>query len=486
MLCPNNYYMSKIILSVLLLAGCAVGPNYHPIKLDTPSTWINQNKNAPHTQASIDSDWWTILNETPLNRLMNEALRDNPTLAQAVTRIEQARMDIRKENSFNLPALSMTASKNRTEYSSKDSNLSTYTPGANPLTSSLYSQTISNTALNLSWEFDVFGRVRRSVEAAKARLDSRIAEAASIKLALQAQIAENWLVLRVCEQLYDQFNQDTQSRLTIHALTGLRVKAGFAAPTEQTTSQLEAAQAFLQEETQASSCKQVKSTLIALTGIAAQTLDELSAETLNKTLPVPPIIAPDLPAVILVQRFDITLLERNLAAANAEIGLAEAAKYPSVSLATSLGKQWINTNGSDVELNLSTFGPSLTLPLFNGGRQTAAVRQAYARYEENKHALRERVRQAAKEIEQALIRFQSAQNKEKILEQGQQEAYASFQLAQTQFKSGSINQIEQETARHKWLLLLKDSTRFRLESLQAWISLIKAIGGAPDGSIHTS
>ncbi len=464
------------------LAGCAVGPNYRQLPVEAPAKWTYITKNLEASQTKLPSSWWNSLNETALNTLMDAALQNNPSIAQAVARIEQARANKRREESFSKPMFA--AHTNLTHaYSKTDSRIPLM--GITDTNQLFPSQTTSNTNINISWELDIFGRTRRSIEAAQARLDSHTAEADSVRLSLQAQIVENWFLLRACELQSVQLNLDTQLYKDIYMLTGLRVTAGFSTSAEQALIESNWAEAQIEQDSHISHCKQLRQTLIALSGMTTSALDALlPPDATASELPVPLSFSLGVPAYVLTQRFDIISAERNLAAASASIGLAEATQYPSLSLSSALGKQWIRTGGMAIDFNVGSLGPSLTLPLFDGGQRRAEIDRAYAHYEELKNAVRERVRQAAKEVETALLRIQAAQTKEKSLTTTLQAYHMYLQAAEARYKAGSLSFIELKSQQHQWLTLQKKHIVLRLELLQAWISLIRAAGGAPDGSVR--
>jgi outer membrane protein TolC len=183
------------------------------------------------------------------------------------------------------------------------------------------------------------------------------------------------------------------------------------------------------------------------------------------------------PAQILAQRPDIAAVERELAAASAEIGVAEAARYPSLSLLGSVGLQSLSSGGVTLDGSLWSFGPSLNLPIFNAGRLAANADAAQARYDEARASYSGRVRQAVREVEQALVRLNSASTREDTARRAAEGYHTVFLAAGQRLRVGSGSLLELEEARRIAVAARTSLLAVQRERVSAWISLYRAAGG---------
>jgi NodT family efflux transporter outer membrane factor (OMF) lipoprotein len=312
---------------VSLLSGCsAVGPNYVAPKLsdvaEVPSQWTSKTdvagqSTAPNTEPATAATWWTELSDPVLDDLVSQAFQTSPTLEAALARVSQSRSQYAQANASALPGADGGAGGQRAKSDS--------TGGA-------FNQ--AWLSMNASWELDLFGAVRRGQEGALARAEARQATLADVRVSLAADVTDAYLSYRACQSYVALSEQDVASRQATEKLTAASVKEGFTAPYQAIRSRASVAEAKTQLAATRAYCERQENLLTRLTGIPRPALMELLADkpTGLDRLPVPKHFSIAIPSQALTQRPDIRSAERRLAAESADIGLAEADRYPRLTL----------------------------------------------------------------------------------------------------------------------------------------------------------
>lgn len=448
------------MVATAALAGCAVGPSYEPPQPVVPVQW---HAPRPHG-GELDQlrHWWTRSDDGTLVRLIEAAQRDNPNLDAAVARIEQARANARSIGAGEWPSLTLNSSLQRRA------------AGVPPFPAPITSGTITADA---AWEIDLFGAVRYSRQSALARIQARETEWHDARTSLAAEVALTYVNLRGCEALANVQQLDTDSRQQTVTLTEQRVVAGFTAPADAALLRASLTDARSRLLGQRTECDVLVKALVGLTGLNEAPLrEELAAQP--GVLPRPRTFAVNaVPAAVLAQRPDLAAAERELAAASAEIGTAEAARYPRVSLIGSIGYALFRLSGVSTEGESWSVGPALTLPLLDGGRRTAQVDVAKARYAELRALYLQRARAAVREVEEVLARLDAAERRQVDAEAAVKDFEAFFAAAQTRWDVGVGNLIELEEARRQALNANSVLIQLRRERVAQWINLYKVLGG---------
>lgn len=461
----------------LSLAGCiTVGPDFQVPDLKqagVPDQWA---ASAPQGAATMDTErWWAQFNDGELSALVEAAQHNNPTVDAALARIRQARANAGSSRSALLPKLNGTAGINRNGSSSSDTE-GVYVP----------LNTNRSASLDMSWELDLFGGTRRGVESAKAQLAARQADLHGAQVALAAEVAGNYLQARYAQAMVATAETDLASRGNTDALTQRKLDAGFAAPADVDRTVASVAEARGTLKTWQANYASALNQLVALTGLPhAELTRRLNAGTAQ--IPRAPAAAWNLvPAQAVAQRPDVAAAERMLEAANANIGVAQAARLPSVKLLGSIGLNQSRYYGSDTKTTLHpwSFGPSISLPLFDGGKGASDVDYARAVYQEAMASYQGKVRNAVLEVENALVRVNAAAQRLDDVELARQGYQRYFDATNVQYREGAASLLALEEARR--VLLSSQQARYaeQLEQSQSWISLYKAVGGgwqtAPD------
>ncbi len=452
------------------LTACSVGPVYQ-----APSPAAPERYAAPLPLASsgvaADIGWWASFDDPLLAELVAEARRGSPELDQALARIAQARALVAATRGGALPSLALDASSLRGKTG--------VAPGISVLSTS------SSAGLDASWEIDLYGGLRKGADAAQARLDARVADWHGAQASLAAEVANAYIGQRACEATVLVLAQDSASREQTARLTAQKIQAGLGSQADGMLIDASSADGRQRLVAQRAECDLNIKALVALTGIAEAPLRSrlaAGADHLGHALPKPAAFT--VPANALTQRPDIAAAERELAAASADINVAQANRYPRLSLSGNIGATALNgVSGTSVGWS---FGPSLSLPLFDGGRRRAGVEQARARFDEADATYRRKVRAAVREIEEALVRLDAADRRETDADAAARGYERYLHVSADKFNAGSGDLFELEDARRTALASRQTVIALRRERLAAWIALYKAVGGGWSDAAATS
>lgn len=445
----------SILCTVALLAGCAVGPDFQPPELKLPSAW-------QATQSGKDADlahWWARFGDDALARLLDAAQKDSPTLAKARATIDKARASRALGEAGLWPSV--------------DANADTVSAGS--LRKESTTARTSTGTLDASWEIDLFGKTRRAVESASDLVQAREADWYTAHVSLAAEVATDYIDYRSCRIKQDYYADQAISQDKTAAVTRRAVQAGFTAAADLRLADASAASARSTALAQKSECELLVKTLVALTGMDESALRATLAESSGQ-LPQPAgLQITAVPANLLRQRPDIVSAERSLASTSALIGVAEAARWPSLTLVGSVGVN--NTRGAATSSPWS-FGPALTLPLFDAGAISANIKGAKADYDSALATYRQTVRDAVKEVEQALVRLDAVAQREPEARQSAAGYRAYLTATEQNWRLGGTSLLNLETARRATIAAEVSLLELQQNRLIYWIALYKAVGGA--------
>jgi multidrug efflux system outer membrane protein len=456
-----------VMLSVL--CSCAVGPDYKrpDVTNITPTDW--HWKIAEPKDSIPKGDWWKLFKDPSLDELEAGAVANNQNLRAAVARIDEYRAVARLTRSQFYPELSLDPSFSRQRTSANQ-------PIALPSSIKLTSMNLNtfSVPLDLSYEVDLWGRVRRSLESAQAQAEAGVADYHNVLLTLTADVAANYFTLRSLDDEIVVLRRTVELRdKSVHILSD-RFKIGTISETDLARSKTELASAKVELSDVA---RQRAETLNAIALLCGKPASAFEIHERPATAE-PPVIPVGLPSSLLERRPDIASSERNLAAKNAQIGVARAAYFPVLHLTGQAG--YLSSSLDNLFSNGSriwSFGPSVSLPLFTGGRTAASVDQAKASYEENLANYRQTVLTAFKEVEDSLAQIVFA-NERAV---AQDEALASAErvnaLAKARYEAGAISSFELlDTERNK-LQYERQKSQTEGQRFGAVVRLIKALGG---------
>jgi NodT family efflux transporter outer membrane factor (OMF) lipoprotein len=409
-------------------------------------------------------DWWKTFNDPVLDTLLQRAETHSPTLAAAVARIDEARAGMTISAAGGKPALQASAHLLR-------NNGSADFPVA--------AQTTRGSVLDAQWEIDLFGRVRRGNEAATARLESSEQVWHAARISLAAEVASRYVSYRACQLMRHALVKDAKSRAETSRLTVLAAQAGVTAPVDAELARASSAEIQAALVAQESGCDITRKSLVSLTGIAeTELLSLLQSPSDANNLPMPAAFQVDsLPAALLAQRPDLAAAERELAASRADVGVATANRYPRLAL---IGNLTRNRSGESPSYLSKPwlFGPSLSLPLLDGGALAAQQNAATARYEKTLADYRQAVLNAVEEVETALVRLDATQRQADNAHTARLGYQAYFQAAEKNWRVGGLSLLALEDARRALNAAERNEIALQRDRVLHWVALYKALGGA--------
>jgi NodT family efflux transporter outer membrane factor (OMF) lipoprotein len=465
------------LAALALVAGCAVGPDYHrPPALGTNAvpaqfgdhsiTNTGEWKTAEPAAQLPRGAWWKIYADAELDRLETLAASNNQQIAVAVANFDQARAAVKVAQANFFPQISANPSATRQRTSAN-----VLSSGGN---NGSRTYNTFNVSADASWELDVFGRIRRQTESTRAELTATVEDLESLKLSIQAEVAIDYFTLRALDAQSEFLNQTAVAYQRALELTQNRMKSGVA-------DELDVAQA----ETQLKSARaqipavdlqraQTRHALAVLCGQTATTFALTSATVGSTNLPVIPL---SVPSEWLESRPDISAAERRMAAANANVGVAKAAFYPRILLNGSGGFQSISASTLfDWPSRLWAVGPTLQLPLFTGGLNRAQLASAKAAYTGAVATYRQTVLTAFQDVEDQLAaqHFLASQLEEET--SAMASARRALDIANYRYKSGVEQYLDVITAQTTELTHEQTVIQLRGQRLATSVSLVKSLG----------
>ncbi|MCX3309526.1 efflux transporter outer membrane subunit [Pantoea vagans] len=473
------------LLLALGLAGCAVGPDYQAPKPVVPGSYHtldSQEASKPQT-AAIKSRWWRSFNDPQLDSLIERAIAGNLSLQQTVLRIAGAREQLTQAQGSLFPSLSGSAKVTRQQLGLKgllESNGAT-----DQLDSNVASQLNGLTqpvnlyqgSFDASWELDLWGKVRRQVEAANAQQQAAIEQRNDALVSLEAEVARAWLQLRGAQSTIQTLQQQIEVAQQTTELTQSQQQNGLAPLTdvENARAQLSTLQAQLpQYQSQA---RQAMNGLAVLLGKTPGALDaELS--TPKALPPLPQFVPVGIPSTLARRRPDIRQAEATLHAQTAEIGVSVAQLFPSLSLTGQLGVR--NTDVSYLDnwsSHFYSYGPSLSIPIFQGGQLVSSVKLARAQQASAALDYRQTVLTALQDVENALVSYRADQQRVTALDETTGALQRAFDLASDSYRQGLSTFLEVLDAQRQLAQAQEQATQARMQSALDLVALYKALGG---------
>lgn len=461
---------------VLLLSACAVGPDYKPPVVPVPRQWNTATAKPVAHEPLIK--WWESFNDPILNQLISDAVNANLDLKQALARVKDARAQRAETFAAGLPTLSARSNVNRRLNNSSAG--SSQTSGA---TSTAGGFGIGNQLINIfqmgfdaQWELDFFGGARRALEAADATLDSEVENSRDVLVTLLGEVARNYIELRSNQQLMKITYDNVSAQQDTLSLTETREQSGLASMLEVTEAQAQLAATQAQLPVYETVARQA---IYALSVLLGREPGALIAR-LDPSGGIPAVTAPvipELPSELLKRRPDIRRAERQMAAANALVGVATAELYPKINLSAFLGLQNMRiTDLTPIGKSWST-AASLTVPIFNWGRLKAAIKSKEAQSELAFLTYQSTVLGAFKDVEDALIAYSKEQQRQQSLAKAVAANQLAVQLANERYQKGLtafIDVLASQQALYQSQSNLVTSSAKLSSSL---VALYKALGG---------
>lgn len=452
----------SLAVATVLLAGCqSIWPDYIRPKVGVPAQYTEQ---ADPANAQIANNWWTLYQDQTLNDLVAKALQNNTDIKLAAARIEEADAVMREVGAALFPQVDLDAAGARTRVTEA---------GANPIFGSNPRNNFK-AQLGTSFEIDFWGKLRRAKESARAQaLSTRYAKD-TVTLSLSGLVASNYLVLRSLDSQITITQENLKSRETSLALTKRRLEGGVASALD--VNQAEVASANL--SAQLAELTRLRALSIHQLAVLTGTLDLNVAMTDIKSLPIPPTPPAGLPSSLLEARPDVRQAEEQLVAANANIGVAKAALYPTISLTASLGGESLALG--DIlksAARIWTGGLSLNLPIFDSGRLNSKVDQASAKQKQALANYESAVQNAFREVNDALVNLRQNAEREAALNRSQEAAKKALDVSENRYQSGYSAYLDVLDAQRVYNDAALAFIQSRQARLVATVELFKALGG---------
>ncbi|MCX7088234.1 MAG: efflux transporter outer membrane subunit [Methylococcales bacterium] len=455
-----------LILTVTLLTNaCTVGPDYHRPSSSESSTFkeLHGWKQAQPSDHLLPSQWWTLFNDVYLNNLVAQVQLNNQSLVQAEAQFRQAQALVQGARSAYFPTATATATTNRFRAAS----------GQSVAVSGVRS--LFGTALSVAWEPDLWGTVRRQVEANQATAQASFATLQALRLSTQATLVQSYFQLRALDAQKKIFDDTRATYAKTLQMLKNRYAVGVSAKAElvQAQTQLQSIQA--QGIHLGVQRAQLEHAIALLIGKTPSEL-RIPVTPFTSTLPSIPV---SIPSQLLERRPDLAVAERQVAAANAAIGVAKAAYFPTVNLSATNGFQ--SGTLSNVLTSAARYwalGPAaLALPLFDGGAKGAQMEASIAAYDATVAAYRQSVLTSFQEVEDHLAALRILEQETQIQQQAVSSAQEALALTSNQFQAGTVSYLNVMTAQVVALDNQKTAITLLGQRLDASVMLIKALGG---------
>lgn len=462
---------SVLLLGLVLCAGCVVGPDYLRPGTAAPAAYkqtLQPGSNSAPAQAIAHVDWWAIFRDPILSSLEEGALGFNQDLRGALARVDQARAFAVVARSYSFPTIGVSASPTRIgEAQNRPNNA---LPGAKAGT---YNDFL--TSISLNYEVDAWGRVRRSQEAAGAEIAASQADFETLRLSLTAELALDYFSLRGVDAQKRVLEQTVKALKASYGLTVLRHTNGLSSKLD-----VQQAQTLLQsEQAQLASLdigrRGFENAIAVLRGVPASEFNILAVPFSG----TPPQLDPGLPIDVLNHRPDIAQKERTLAARSALIGVAQAARFPTISLTGAAGFESVDAGTLFNWAQNRTFalGGGIAAPLFNAGRLKAQVTAAQASYQEAEDAYRQNVLVAFSEVETQLSTLHILADQASFQDAATESARQASGTAMDRYRNGIENYLSVVTQQTVQLQNELAAVQVLSARYISTVNLVKVLGG---------
>ena len=473
----------------LLLAGCTLGPDYERPKLSMPVQFKASEgwKPAKPSAALERGAWWELYDDATLNKLVGQLNRANQNIAASEAQYRQARALVRGTRSQFFPVFTTDASAERTGRGSNNYNInapkaSIDLPSGDSMTTGGNVARINtggvdndySLGIGASWEADVWGRLRRTLEGEKANLQASQADLASARLSMQSELVQNYLQIRVLDQQMRLMKDTTDAYQRSLDLTQNQYEAGLVPRSDVSQAQTQLSNAKAERVDLEWRRAQLENAIAVLLGLPPADFKLPAVDSVPKLPDIPTI----LPSELLERRPDVAASERAVMAANAQIGVAKSAWFPSLSLSAYGGYYYNHLSGLiDTPNRFWSIGPQIGMELLDFGGRSAEVGRTKAAYHQTVAQYRQTVLQSLREVEDYMVQLSVFTRESVERDAALQAARQSWHSMEDQYQGGMVDYsdvVQQQTA-----ALNTELSRLTLQGnrLTASVRLIVALGG---------
>ncbi|MBK5476111.1 efflux transporter outer membrane subunit [Pseudomonas sp. TH21] len=459
----------SVLLLSLVLGGCMVGPDYQKPAMPLPQTFkegAQWQRAASNPQGALDSQWWLAYQDPVLNDLVARSAKANQSIiaAEAAYRLAQAQVASSRAGLW--PTVGVGLSGSRGEGGDGTTSSSTTSTGVK--------NSVSAT-LTASWEPDLWGEVRRGIESSQAAAQQSDALLAGVRLSISSSVASNYLALRQMDIDVRLLQQQQAINQQLLAMIQAQFTQGVATNDQLLVAQDQLTTSIADLQTSQRDREQYEHALAVLVGMAPSEFSVAPRNDFSFVVPRPPLT---LPSTLLQRRPDVVAAERSAAAANAKIGVAEAAFFPTLDLTAQLGYRGSALGGLfSLPNRIWTLGPALAETIFDGGAREAAVKQAEASYDQIAANYRGTVLSALQNVEDNLSAINHLQTQADAFQQVYQRNQQLFGSQEAQLRAGTVSR---ETVLTQQLVLLQAEQNLRDtqgQLSQGSVALIQSLGG---------
>ncbi len=455
------------LLAGLALAGCAVGPDYRRPDIDVGTSyrqvdgWIAV---PAAVQADLPTDWWRLFDDDDLSGLMRE--------------LETANLDIQRAEAQYRQARALLSGAQAGLFPTVNANVGTTRSGAGSASANGGTGSQHDLGASVSWEVDVWGRVRRSVESGEADAQASAADLAATRLSMQSTLAQAYFSLRAADAERRFLARTVQAYERTLEITRHRLDAGMVSQADVASALSQVEDARVQWMAVARQRAQYEHAIAVLLGRAPSAF-QLPETTASIAVPAVP---PALPATLLVRRPDVVAAERRAASANAQIGVAQAAWFPALTLSAQGGYrsgEW--AHWLSAPFSYWSLGPLLAQTIFDGGARQAGVEQARAAFDAQAASYRQTVLDALREVEDYLVQTHGLSQEQEVQARALQAARESLRLYTNQYEAGMIDYLSVAQVEANALSAERAALALARDRLLASVQLISALGGGWQG-----
>ncbi|MGZ4970676.1 MAG: efflux transporter outer membrane subunit [Methylobacter sp.] len=456
------------VICFLMLTACTVGPDYQRPESSAPLDFkeLKGWKQAQPGDHKLSSKWWEIFNDTYLNALEDQVNIANQSIAQAEAQFRQSQSLVQAAAAAYFPTATGTVTANRFRAAS----------GQNVAVSGV--KYLFGAALSAAWEPDLWGSVRRQVESSEATAQASAATLQALRLSTQAALAQDYFQLRVLDAQIKLLNDTAVTYERTLKISQNRYAVGVAAKSEVVQAEVQLESTRAQAVSLGVQRAQLEHAIAVLIGKSPAELS-IPVMPLNSTIPSIPI---SIPSQLLERRPDIAAAERQVAAANAQIGVAKAAYFPTLNLAATNGQQSNKlVNLMSAAARYWALGPAaVALPLFDGGARGAQMQQAIDVYDAGVAAYRQAVLNSFQEVEDNLAGLRILDQEIDIQNKAVESAQKAVALTTNQYLAGTVSYVEVMVVQATALNNQTTAVVAQGQRLSAAVLLVKALGGGWD------
>jgi NodT family efflux transporter outer membrane factor (OMF) lipoprotein len=471
------------VICALFLAGCAVGPNYHRPDAPVPAQFKEAEgwKPAAPAEPASASTWWSVYDDPVLDELERQIDISNQTLKASEAAWRESRALVSQARAAYLPTVGVTADATRSGGRANNSGTGgVVVPTAHPYNTF----EVEGTA---SWELDIWGKIRRTVEAQVANAQASEAELAAARLSAQATLATDYIDLRVADETRRLLDETVAAYQRSLEITQNQYKVGIVAKADVITAQTQLGGAQSQQLAIGVTRATLEHAIAVLVGKAPADFS-IAPASFGASVPVAPT---GVPSTLLERNPTVAAAERNMAAANAQIGVAIAAYFPDLTLSGLAG--FASNEASQLfkaPSQVWSFGGNATMTLFDFGLRSAQVSQARATYDQAVANYRQAVLVAFQQVEDQLATLRILEAQYAVQDETVKSANEAVRLALNEYKAGVVSYTTVVTAQATALSASQTLLTIRQNRMNASIALVQALGGGwdaaslgkPDGS----